>query len=149
MSKQCDQFRKALCFALLFLISSSLSAQNRVTGKITNQIDNQPIIGATVQEKGTSNGTVSGSDGSFAITVANNATLVFTFIGYASQEVPVNGRNNISVVLQATVGGMNEVVVIGYGTQRRANITSAISSVNGKTLNEIPVQARTVQSKML
>ena len=139
MSKQCDQFRKALCFALLFLISSSLSAQNRVTGKITNQIDNQPIIGATVQEKGTSNGTVSGSDGSFAITVANNATLVFTFIGYASQEVPVNGRNNISVVLQATVGGMNEVVVIGYGTQRRANITSAISSIDGKTLNEVPV----------
>lgn len=139
MCKQSDQFRKALCFALLLFISGSLLAQTRVTGKVTNQSDNQPIAGVSIQEKGTTNGTLSAGDGSFAITVRNNATLVITSVGYVSQEVPVNGRNNISVSLQSAIGGMNEVVVIGYGTQRRANVTSAISSVDGKTLNELPV----------
>jgi TonB-dependent starch-binding outer membrane protein SusC len=139
MCKQSDQFRKALCFALLLFISSNLLAQNRVTGKITTQSDNQSIAGATILEKGTTNGTVSANDGSFAITVGSNATLVISFIGYTSQEVRVNGRNNISVALQSAVGGMNEVVVIGYGTQRRTNVTSAISSIDSKTLNELPV----------
>src|SRR5690348_566135 len=113
MRKQSDQFRNALCLALLLFITGSLFAQNRVTGKITNQSDNQPIAGATIQEKGTSNATISANDGSFAITVGNNATLVITFIGYTSQEVKVNGRNNIAVPLQSTAGTMNEVVVIG------------------------------------
>jgi TonB-linked SusC/RagA family outer membrane protein len=139
MSKRSDYVLKALCFTLLFLITISLHAQNRVTGKITNQADNQPIAGATIQEKGTTNGTVSAADGSFAITVRNNATLVISYVGYTLQEVNVNGRNNISVGLQSAAGALNEVVVIGYGTQRRTNVTSAISSIDSKTLNELPV----------
>ena len=63
MSKKSDQLRRALCFAVLLVISSSLFAQNRVTGKITNQSDNQPIVGASIQEKGTTNGTVPATHG--------------------------------------------------------------------------------------
>jgi TonB-dependent starch-binding outer membrane protein SusC len=139
MSKQSDHVLKALCFSLFFLISISLHAQNRVTGKVINQSDNQPIVGATVQEKGTTNATQTANDGSFAITVSNNARLVITVVGYAAQEVPVNGRSNFSISLQAVSTGLNEVVVIGYGTQRRTNVTSAISSIDSKTLNELPV----------
>jgi TonB-dependent starch-binding outer membrane protein SusC len=133
MSKQSNCVLKALCFSLLFLITISLHAQNRVTGKITNQSDNQPIAGASILEKGTTNGTVSVTDGSFSITVGNNATLVITFIGYVPEEVKVNGRNNISVALQSAVGGMNEVVVIGYGTQRKKDVSGSVASVNMET----------------
>jgi len=119
MRKQRDQFRKALCLALMLFITGSLLAQNQVTGKITNQSDNQPVAGATIQEKGgAKNGTTSGNDGSFKITVGSNATLVITSIGYAPQEIQVNGRSNISIGLQSVVGGLNEVVVVGYGTQK-------------------------------
>ncbi|HET6995957.1 MAG TPA: SusC/RagA family TonB-linked outer membrane protein, partial [Chitinophagaceae bacterium] len=138
MLKKSDQLRKTLCLALILFITGGLLAQNRVAGKITNQSDNQPVVGATVQEKGATNTTVSGSDGTFTITVGNNATLVITFVGYAPQEIKVNGRNSISVAMQPVVAGLNEVVVIGYGTQRRANVTSAISSIDNKTLNEVP-----------
>jgi TonB-linked SusC/RagA family outer membrane protein len=139
MCKQSHQLLKALCLAMLLFLSSSLLAQNRITGKVVNQSDNQPIAGATVQEKGTSNATQTANDGSFAITVANAARLVITVVGYASQEVPIDGTNSLSVAMQAVSGGMNEVIVIGYGTQRRANVTGAISNVPGKTLNELPV----------
>lgn len=150
MCKQSDQLRKVSILALLVFITGSLLAQNRVTGKITTQTDNQPIAGATIQEKGTTNATTSASDGSFAITVSNKATLIITYIGYTPQEVQVNGRNNVSVTLQSAIGGMNEVVVIGYGTQRRTNITSAISSIDSKTLNELPVPnlAQALQGRM-
>jgi TonB-linked SusC/RagA family outer membrane protein len=140
MWKKSDQFRNALCLALLLFITGSLLAQNRVTGKIINQSDNQPVAGATIQEKGVANnGTSSGGDGSFTITVGSNATLVITSVGYASQEIQINGRNTIPVALQSVIGGLNEVVVVGYGTQKRSNITSAISSIDGKKLNELPV----------
>jgi len=138
MLRKSDQLPKALVLALLLFITGSVLAQNRVTGKITYQSDNQPVAGATIREKGTPNTTVSESTGSFSITVRSNATLLITFVGYASQEIKVNDRSNISVVLQPEVGNLNEVVVVGYGTQKRANVTSAISSLDGKTLNEVP-----------
>jgi TonB-dependent starch-binding outer membrane protein SusC len=150
MIKRSDSLFKALCFALLLLVTCSLYAQNRVTGRVINQADNQPIVGATVQEKGTTNATSTGSDGSFAITVSSGATLLVTVVGYNAQEIPVNGRTSISVPMITAMGSMNEVVVVGYGTQRRANVTSAISSVDSKTLNELPVPnlAQALQGRM-
>ncbi|NTS42652.1 TonB-dependent receptor [Flavisolibacter sp. BT320] len=131
---------KAFRFLLLLLaFSSTVFAQNRVTGRIINQADNQPVIGATVQEKGTSNATQTGSDGSFTINAAGTSTLIITAIGYNAQEVLVNNRSTLSVTMQASAGGLDEVVVVGYGTQRRTRVTGAISSVNGKTLSELPV----------
>lgn len=139
MIKRSDSFLKALCFALLLLVTSSLYAQNRVTGRVINQADNQPIVGATVQEKGTTNATTTGNDGSFTITVPGGATLVVTVVGYSAQEIPLNGRSSISISMAPAIGGMSEVVVVGYGTQRRANVTGAISNVSGKTIAELPV----------
>jgi TonB-linked SusC/RagA family outer membrane protein len=124
---------------LLLVVGNSLYAQNQVTGKITNQADNQPVIGATVQVKGTTNGTQTGSDGSFAINAAANATLVISAVGYIPQEVAVNNRSQITVSMQASNGGLDEVVVVGYGTQRRTRVTGAISTVSGKTISELPV----------
>ena len=150
MSKQSDLFCKALCFVFLFFISSSLLAQNRVTGKVINQGDNQPIVGATVQQKGTTNATQTITDGTFAINVPGNAILVITVVGYTAQEVPVNGRTNISLSLQPASGALSEVVVIGYGTQTRRNVTGAISSIDNKTLNAIPAPnlAQALQGRM-
>jgi TonB-dependent starch-binding outer membrane protein SusC len=139
MIKRSDSLLKILCFALVLLVTGSLYAQNRVTGKVINQVDNQPIVGATVQEKGTSNATLTGNDGSFTITVPGGATLLITVVGYSAQEIPLNGRSSISISMAPTAGSMNEVVVIGYGTQRRTNVTGAISNVNGKTISELPV----------
>ncbi len=139
MIKRSDFLFKAFCFVLLLLVTSSLYAQNRVTGRIINQADNQPIVGATVQQKGTTNATQTGNDGSFTITVPGNATLVVTVVGYNAQEISLNGRSGISVSMTPALGSMNEVVVVGYGTQRRTNVTSAISSIDSKTLNELPV----------
>jgi TonB-dependent starch-binding outer membrane protein SusC len=137
-TKSC-YYLKALCFLMLLLVSSTIMAQNRITGKVTNAADNQPIVGATVQEKGTNNATQTDNEGSFGITAASNATLVITVVGYTSQEVAVNGRSNISLGMQATAGGLDEVVVVGYGTQRRTRVTGAVSTVSGKTIAELPV----------
>jgi TonB-linked SusC/RagA family outer membrane protein len=134
-----DHFFKISCIVLLLLIGSHLHAQNRVTGKVIDQADNQPIVGATVQEKGATNATQTGNDGSFTITVANNATLVITVVGYTSHEVSVNGQNSVSIAMQPLLGGMNEVVVVGYGTQRRTKVTGAISTVSSDKIVELPV----------
>lgn len=150
MIKQNSFLFKTICFGLLLLVTSSLQAQNRVTGRVINQADNQPIVGATVQEKGSTNATQTANDGSFAITVPGNATLVVTVVGYTAQEIPVNGRSSVSVSMTASSNSMNEVVVVGYGTQRRGNVTSAISSIDNKTLNELPVPnlAQALQGRM-
>lgn len=130
---------RALCFLLLLSICGNLFAQNRITGRVVNQSDNLPVVGATVQQKGTTNATQTGSDGTFALTAPGNATLIITIIGYTPQEVSVNGRANIAIALQAAAGGLDEVVVVGYGTQRRTRVTGAISTVSGKTVSELPV----------
>lgn len=141
MLKKTSITTKALCFLLmlLLLVGNSLYAQNQVTGTVTNQADNQPVVGATVQVKGTTTGTQTNSDGSFTINAATNATLVISAVGYMPQEVAVNNRNQITVLMQASAGGLDEVVVVGYGTQRRTRVTGAISTVSGKTISELPV----------
>jgi TonB-dependent starch-binding outer membrane protein SusC len=150
MIRKSDLLGKAICFAILLFISTNILAQNKVTGKVMNQADNQPIAGATVQEKGSANATSTTSDGSFAITVPPKATLVITVVGYSPLEVPVNGKSNLSVSMQSVSSGLSEVVVIGYGTQSRKNITSAISSVDSKTLNEVPASnfSQALQGRM-
>jgi TonB-dependent starch-binding outer membrane protein SusC len=140
MRKKTGLIAKAFYFLLLLLVSSSLFAQNRVTGRVINQADNAPVSGATVQVKGSTNATQTGSDGSFALTAPANATLVISNVGYTPVEVGVNGRSDLSVIsIQTASGGMDEVVVVGYGTQRRTRVTGAIANVSGKTLNELPV----------
>lgn len=102
-----------------------------VTGKVN---DNQGfgLPGVNVLVKGTTNGTTTDSDGNFSLEVADaNVTLVFSFIGYATQEVPLNGQTTLSVVLFEDIQSLNEVVVVGYGTQEKREVTAAIAQVSG------------------
>lgn len=116
--------------------------QNRknVTGTITDE-QGEPIIGANIIEKGTTNGTVTDIDGKFTINVENNAILLISYIGYLPQEVSTIGRNAVRSVLQEDTKSLDEVVVVGFGTQKKRDITGAVVSVKGDVLNEIPVSS--------
>ena len=94
-------------------------------------------VGATVLEKGTTNGVVTDFDGNFTIDVKPGATLVISYVGYVTQEVRVGNQSNLNIVLEAEGGNLNEVVVIGYGTQRREAVTGSVVNVNGEKLNQI------------
>jgi hypothetical protein len=120
MFTKSDYLSKAFCFVMLLLVSSSILAQNRITGKITNQSDNQPIVGATVQVKGTTTATQSGTDGSFAITSSTaNPVLVISFVGFEPKEIRVGNQTDISVSLSASTSNLNEEVVTGYTAQKK------------------------------
>lgn len=101
-----------------------------VSGKVTAQEDGGPLPGVNVVVKGTSNGTVTDGDGNFRLTVSENAILVFSFIGFQTQEVQVGNRTTINVSLAAEVSELDEVVVVGYGTQSKRNITGSVASIN-------------------
>lgn len=121
---------------LLMLIASSAWSQSRtVTGKVTSADDGTGIPGVNVVEKGTNNGTVTDVDGNYEINVSEGATLVFSFVGYAGQEVAVGTQNTIDANLMADVTSLDEVVVVGYGTQEKKELTSAVTSVKEADFN--------------
>ena len=110
-----------------------------VTGKITDETG-MPVPGVNVLEKGTTNGTTSDTEGAYRITVADaNATLVFSFIGYTTQEVVVSNQSTINVSLAIDTQTLSEVVVVGYGTQKKLNLTAAVDQVDGDVLNNRPM----------
>ncbi|MDD4589875.1 MAG: TonB-dependent receptor [Parabacteroides sp.] len=102
--------------------------KKNVNGTITD-INGEPIIGANIVEKGTTNGTVTDIDGNFLLSVANNAVLHISYIGYLAQEVITTGRNTVNVVLQEDTKALEEIVVVGYGVQKKVNLTGAIGTV--------------------
>ncbi len=104
--------------------------QITVTGKVTDSQTGEPIAGVNVVVKGTTTGTMTDASGSYLLNVPDrNATLVFSFVGYTTQEIPLAGRTSLNVSLVSEAIGLEEVVVVGYGTQRKVELTSAISSV--------------------
>ncbi len=110
-----------------------------VSGKVKDE-NGQPLPGVNVIEKGTTNGTATDADGKYSISVPNgNAILVFTFIGYTAQEAAVNNREVIDISMDADIQALGEVVVVGYGTQERKDISSAIGSVKGSELTTMAV----------
>ncbi|MDL2277193.1 TonB-dependent receptor [Parabacteroides sp. OttesenSCG-928-G07] len=118
-------------FMLIFLCAgvSYAFAQNRqVTGTVIDDLGD-PLIGVSIVEKGTTNGTVSDIDGKYSLTVPGNATLAFSYMGYVSQELAVNNRALINITLSEDLQALEEVVVIGYGVQRKSDVTGAISKV--------------------
>ncbi|MEX2592871.1 MAG: TonB-dependent receptor [Anditalea sp.] len=111
-----------------------------VSGRVISSSDNQGIPGVNILVKGTTTGTVSDLDGSYSIDFPDeDGVLVFSSIGYATQEVAVNGRTVIDVVMEEDMQGLDEVVVVGYGTQKRANVTGAVTTVSGEALTRRPV----------
>jgi TonB-linked SusC/RagA family outer membrane protein len=124
----------------MFALSTMMvMAQNiNVTGTVVSGDDNQPIIGAYIVEQGTKNGTVSDMDGHFSISVPSNATLSISYIGYSAQKVAVNGQRSLSVKLSNDVKQLNDVVVIGYGTQKKADLSSSIAVLDSKEITKVP-----------
>lgn len=116
--------------------SVALAQSRTVSGKVTSADDALSIPGANILEKGTVNGTVTDADGNFKISVGDNATLVFTFVGFATQEIVVGSQSVVSVTLKSDVTSLSEVVVTGYGTQEKKELTSAITSVKSADFNK-------------
>lgn len=130
-----QRIQRAL-FLLMFIVTSiTASAQKTITGKVVDE-QNEPIIGASVKVKGTSNGAITDLDGKYIINnVSKGATLEITYIGYATQEVKVNGATVHDVYLKEDNQTLNELVVIGYGTQRKADLTGSVANVDASKLN--------------
>jgi TonB-linked SusC/RagA family outer membrane protein len=120
----------------MFAFSLHSSAQTKVTGTVSDA--NGPIPGANVNLKGTKTGVSTGFDGTYTIDVPSNGILVFSFIGLKNKEVAVNGQTKINVSLEEDSAQLKEVVVIGYGTQRKEAVTGSVASIGGSELNEVP-----------
>ena len=113
--------------------------QIKISGTVTEASTNQPMPGVNIQIKGTTTGAISDVNGKFTLTSKDaNATVVFSFIGYVSQEVALAGKTTINVALVAEVSQLSEVVVIGYGVAKKATLTGSVSSVNGDNLKQSP-----------
>lgn len=121
-------------FSLLILISEANAQLVRVSGRVTSQEDGTGLPGVSVVVKGTQRGTSTDANGAFTIEAEPNSTLSFSFIGFTSRDVPVNGRTAVDVVLSSDTRQLSEVVVIGYGTAQRTRVTSSISSIGGQAI---------------
>src|SRR5699024_6099530 len=108
-----------------------------VTGKVTDSLGN-PLIGVTVKAKAGGTGTVTDANGNYAITVPDDAVLVVSYVGYQTQEVLVNGKEEVDIVLKSSVSELDQVVVIGYGEANKLTYTGAVSQVKGDNLKRIP-----------
>ena len=125
-----------LCLALFSLCG--FAQQITVKGVVTSATDQEPLIGTTVQVKGAGAGTITGIDGDYTLpSVAKDAVLIFSSIGFETQEIPVNGRTVINVVLKENSELLDEVVVIGYGAVKKSDLTSSISTVKGEQITEV------------
>lgn len=111
-----------------FIVTSSQQAKHTVSGVIEDQLG--PIAGANVVEKGTTNGTITDMDGKFTLDVSSNAVLVITYIGYVEQQIPVNNQKSFSILLKEDSQALEEVVVVGYGTQKKVNLTGSVATVD-------------------
>src|SRR5690606_23974076 len=126
---------RSLVLTLALACMGFVQAQTTVSGVVSDQ--NGPLPGASVVVKGTTNGTQTDFDGNYQLSnVPEDATLVFSYVSFKTQEVPVNGQTSLDVVLEADTQSLEEVVVVGYGTQTRKEVTSAVASVKAEDFNQ-------------
>jgi len=138
--------RSFLLFTMLFTAFTQTSLansatefdilQSTVTGVVTDE-NGVPLPGASIVVKGTTNGAVTDFDGNYSINVDGDGTLVVSYVGYKTMEVPVNGRSTVNVGLETDASQLEEVVVVGYGTQKRGEVTAAIASVEAEAIQKI------------
>ncbi|HMH23217.1 MAG TPA: TonB-dependent receptor [Puia sp.] len=126
-------------FILLFTHFSGLAQNRTITGKVVATGSDSALAGVTVKVKGSNTNAITGADGSFTISAAPNATLIVSSIGFASQQVDLNNRSSITIRLVSDAQALTQVVVIGYGTVKRKDLTGAISSVSADQISKVPV----------
>ena len=124
----------ALMLMMLFVSTTAMAQSVTVTGTVTDQTG-EVVIGASILEKGTSTGTITDFDGNFAITVDANATLVISYVGYQTQEVALKGKKVVNVVMSEDAQLLDEVVAVGYGSQKKKEVTGSVSSVKAEDFN--------------
>ncbi|MDO9613906.1 MAG: carboxypeptidase-like regulatory domain-containing protein, partial [Bacteroidota bacterium] len=135
------QMARGIFLLLVFLFSIEAIAQEvSVTGKVTDETG-AGLPGVTIVEKGTMNGSITDFNGIYSIKTDKNATLNFSFVGMRPQEISVAGRTSINVVLEEESIGLDEVVAVGYGTQRKADLTGAIEVVEMKSIENVTLSS--------
>jgi len=120
--------------------ASTAFSQSTVSGKVTSAEDGSPLPGVTILEKGTSNGTISDSEGNFTINVGPNTTLVISFVGYTTQEVAVGSQTSLDIKLSTDIKALSEVVVVGYGTTKSKDLTGSVAVINNENFNKGVIQ---------
>ena len=124
---------------LLCLFPMGALAQNVVKGTVNDEAG-EPIIGATVKVKGSNAGSITDFDGKFSVDAASNATLTVSYVGYLTQDVKVAGKNNLTIVLKEDAQMLNDVVVIGYGTMKKSDISGSVATINKEQMErKVPV----------
>ena len=127
-----------LLFLLFLLFISTLGfAQVNVKGRVV--AGDTAVVGATVQVKGTNNATQSDINGDFSINAPSNGTLVISSVGFVTQEIKISNRSSINVLLQSNSNQLADVIVVGYGTQRKSDVTGSLSRITAETIQERPV----------
>lgn len=124
---------------VFLLLSSSVNAQdNKVNGTVLDE-ENEPLIGVSVTIQGTTQGTITDVDGKFSLIANSDDILVFSFIGYITTSLPVNNQSNIEIKMDIDLKQLDEVVVVGYGTQKKSHLTGSISKVKNEKLDQMPL----------
>ncbi|MDW7694194.1 TonB-dependent receptor [Flammeovirgaceae bacterium SG7u.111] len=121
------------------LFSGALFAQSSITGTVISGEDSQPLPGVSVVIKGTSTGTITDIDGKYKLDAAQGSTLVFSYIGFLSEEIELGSQNIVDITLILDLKQLEEVIVVGYGTQDKRDVTAAIGSIDSEQINKIPV----------
>ncbi|WP_423774793.1 SusC/RagA family TonB-linked outer membrane protein [Bacteroides heparinolyticus] len=125
---------------MLLLSPAVMSQSLSVTGSVTDKNNQEPIIGASVLVEGTTNGTITNADGEFTLSgVPSGGTIVVSYIGYTTQRIAVNGKTRLTIALAEDTEMLDEVVVVGYGVQKKVNLTGSVSAVKGDALERRPV----------
>ncbi len=125
---------------MLLLSPAAMSQSLSVTGSVTDKNNQEPIIGASVLVEGTTNGTITNADGEFTLSgVPSGGTIVVSYIGYTTQRIAVNGKTRLTIALAEDTEMLDEVVVVGYGVQKKVNLTGSVSAVKGDALERRPV----------
>lgn len=135
--KQLKRFTGFFILVLVCMFSMNVSAQQVTVSGNVKDSKGEGLPGATVVEKGTMNGTVTNIDGNYTITLVQSGTLVFSFIGMSTQEIGVNGQTSINVVMVDETIGLEQVVVTGYQTQKKADLTGAIEVVEMESIENV------------
>lgn len=138
-AKSCLALTTLMLFASIILSNSAFSQTNKtIRGKVTDETG-KPVSGVSVTIKNTTKGTVTTPDGSFTLTAPEGSALTISYVGFQPSEITVGARSDYAISMRSLSQTLDQVVVIGYGTQRRALVTGAVASVSGKTVSELPV----------